>query len=95
MKSYYKNILVINTGGGLGDAVQHLSLLNYINENINPEKIYYYATDGRKFWYNNKLKEYAPENLIVIKNFPDHFGFIKLCMIGEFILEFWKCNVLL
>lgn len=57
--------------------MQHLSLLNYINENINPEKIYYYATDGRKFWYNNKLKEYAPENLIVIKNFPDHFGFIK------------------
>ena len=83
MKSYYKNILVINTGGGLGDAVQHLSLLNYINENINPEKIYYYATDGKKFWYNNKLKEYAPENLIVIKNFPDHFGFIKSQIISS------------
>ncbi len=74
MSKSFENILIINTGGGLGDALQLTSLFNYINKNLEPKKIYYFSTDLKKFWYENNLKEYAPKNLITIKNFPEHFG---------------------
>ena len=74
MKNNYQNILIINTGGGLGDALQFVSLFDYINTNINPKNLYYYSNDLENFWFENKIKEYAPSNLITIKNFPEHFG---------------------
>jgi len=75
LKNNIKNILILNTGGGLGDSLQHLTLFNYLNENINPDKIYFFSTDGKRFWYDNILKEFAPKNLEVVKTFPMHFGF--------------------
>jgi ADP-heptose:LPS heptosyltransferase len=75
LKDKFKNILYIHTGGGIGDALTSLPLLNYINENFYPKKIFYYSTDLQKFWYENNLSEFKPTNLISIKNFPEHFGF--------------------
>ena len=75
MKNKFKNILYIHTGGGIGDALTSLPVLNYINENFYAEKIFYYCTDLQKFWYENKLSEFKPKNLISIKDFPEHFGF--------------------
>jgi len=68
-------ILFINTGGGIGDALSCLPTLNYINKNFLPEKFYYYSTDLNNFWFEDKLSEFKPSNLITIKNFPEHFGF--------------------
>ena len=76
MEKNLKNILFINTGGGIGDTLAFLPTINYINETFNPERIYYYST-LENFWFENKLSEFKPENLIEIKNFPNHFGFIK------------------
>ena len=75
MEKEIENILFINTGGGIGDALISLPILNYINENFFPKKIYYYGNDFGNFWYEDKLKEYKPDNFITIKNFPLHFGF--------------------
>jgi len=70
-----KNILFINTGGGLGDALLCLPILKYINKNLSPKNIYYYSADLENFWFEEKLKEYKPTNLITVKNFPIQYGF--------------------
>jgi len=69
------NILFINTGGGIGDALTSLPTLNYINENLKPKNLYYFSTDLGNFWFDTKLQEYKPYNLITVKSFPEHFGF--------------------
>ena len=77
MKNKLENILFINTGGGIGDALSSLPVINYINENFFPKNIFYYSTDLNNFWYEEKLLEFKPKNLITIKNFPLHYGFEK------------------
>ena len=69
-----KNILLISTGGGIGDTIGCIPIINYINDNIKPEKIYFYSTDLENFWFENKLLEFKPKNLIQVKKFPKHFG---------------------
>ena len=76
MDNKLKNILFINTGGGIGDTLAALPTINYINDLYNPENIFYYST-LENFWFENKLIEYKPKNLIEVKTFPNHFGFIK------------------
>ena len=58
------NILFINTGGGIGDALTSVPTLNYINDNLKPKKLYYFSTDLGNFWFDTKLQEYKPDNLI-------------------------------
>ena len=77
MKNKLENILYIHTGGGIGDALTSLPILNHINENFSPKNIFYYSTDFEQFWYDQRLLEFKPSNLILIKNFPQHFGFHK------------------
>ena len=69
------NILFINTGGGIGDALTSVPTLNYINDNLKPKKLYYFSTDLGNFWFDTKLQEYKPDNFITVKSFPEHFGF--------------------
>ena len=69
------NILFINTGGGIGDALTSVPTLNYINDNLKPKNLYYFSTDLGNFWFDTKLQEYKPDNLITVKSFPEHFGF--------------------
>ena len=71
------NILVINAGGGIGDAVQFLRIFDYLNKNLNLKKIYYYACDVDKFWFETKLKNLKPKNVFTVKSFPLHYGFRK------------------
>ena len=75
MKKELDNILFINTGGGIGDALSSLVIINYINKNFSVKKFYYYANDIEYFWFENKLKYFKPKNLITIKSFPDGYGF--------------------
>ena len=75
MKKELDNILFINTGGGIGDALSSLAIIDYINTNFLVKKFYYFSNDLKYFWFENKLKEFKPKNLITIKNFPDGYGF--------------------
>ena len=99
MKKELNNILYINTGGGLGDALNSLTTINHINSNFLVKKIYYFSTDLQNFWYENKLKEFKPKNLITIKNFPIHFGFerkhLKLSKNLINLFEFNKFDLIL
>ena len=76
MENNLKNILFINTGGGIGDTLAFLPTINYVNKLFNPKKIFYYST-LENFWFENKLLEYKPKNVFELKTFPNHFGFIK------------------
>ena len=69
------NVLIINAGGGIGDAVQFLKIFNFLNKNSNIKNIYYYGADIGKFWFETKLKNLKPKNLITIKTFPLHYGY--------------------
>ncbi len=75
MKKELNNILFINTGGGIGDALSSLAIINYINNNFLVKNFYYFSNDFEYFWFENKLKYFKPKNLITIKNFPDGYGF--------------------
>ena len=77
MEQKLENILYINTGGGIGDALMCLPIFHYMNENFCPKNIFYYSADLENFWFEEKLKEYKPKNLITIKNFPVQYGFNK------------------
>ena len=77
MEKKLENILYINTGGGIGDALMCLPIFHYINENFSSKNIFYYSADLENFWFEEKLKEYKPINLITVKNFPSQFGFNK------------------
>ncbi len=74
MEKKLKNILFINTGGGIGDTLSYLPTINYVDDVFKPDNIYYYAT-LENFWFETKLQEYKPKNLIELKSFPNHFGF--------------------
>ena len=65
-----KNILIINAGGGIGDAIQFLRIFNYLNESLNLKKIYYYACDVNKFWFETKLKNLKPKIYLLSSHFP-------------------------
>ena len=70
-----KNILIINAGGGFGDSVQFIPLLNWLYKKYPKISIYYYANDYQKHYFDNNLKSFSKSNLKVIKNFPLYFGF--------------------
>ena len=70
-----KNILIINSGGGLGDTIQYIPLLNWVNENYPNIKLYYYANDHENYYFENSLKGLKNNNIKIIKNFPIYFGF--------------------
>tara|TARA_B100001173_G_scaffold218749_1_gene189202 strand:+ start:107 stop:1096 length:990 start_codon:yes stop_codon:yes gene_type:complete len=75
LENKLENILFINTGGGIGDALLCLPIFKYINKNLLPKNIFYYSADLENFWFEDKLKEYKPNNLITVKSFPIQFGF--------------------
>ena len=68
------NILVINAGGGVGDAIQFVKIFDFLNKIQSLKNIYYYASDEEKFLFDTKLKNLKPKNLITIKSFPAHYG---------------------
>ena len=70
MEQKLENILFINTGGGIGDALSVLPTINYINEQL--QKNFTIFRQIWKFWFDKKLQEYKPKNLITVKNFPEH-----------------------
>ena len=51
MEQKLNNILFINTGGGIGDALSVLPTINYINEQLQPKNFYYFSTDLGNFWF--------------------------------------------
>ena len=93
MLSNIKNILYISTGGGLGDTLSCVPVINYLNKNLKPEKIYFYSTDLEKFWFETSLVEFKPNNLIQIKNFPQHFGTkISHINLSKKLIKFFDFN---
>ncbi len=93
MKKELDNILFINTGGGIGDALSSLAIFNYINKNFSVKKLYYFSNDFEYFWFENKLKEYRPKNLITIKNFPIGYGFkFKHRKISKKLIDLFDFN---
>ena len=75
MENKLNNVLFINSGGGIGDALTCLPTLNYLNNIFDIKNLYYYGVDHENFWFEKSLAEFKPSNLITVKNFPKVFGF--------------------
>ena len=75
MQHPIKNILIINAGGGIGDAIQFIKIFELINQEFENSTIDYYGNDLNNFWFDNKLNSLKPSNVQTIKNFPLYFGF--------------------
>ena len=75
MQSKIKNILIINAGGGIGDALQFVILFKIINQEFSNPNIFYYGCDLNNFWFENALKSLKPNNVTTIQHYPLHFGF--------------------
>ena len=68
-----KKILIYNSGGGLGDAIQLFSLILSLKNHFKSSDFYYQDSLGEKY-FSGKLKNYN----IKIKNLNlelKHFGF--------------------
>ena len=68
----YKNILIYNSGGGLGDSIQIIPLILSLKNHFRRSKLYYLGAHENHF--DDKLKEYN----IKIENFDinlKYFGF--------------------
>jgi ADP-heptose:LPS heptosyltransferase len=70
-----KNILIINSGGGIGDAIQFIKIFQLINQEFENPNIDYYGNDLNSFWFDNKLSSLKSDNVQIIKHFPLYFGF--------------------
>jgi len=70
-----KNILIINSGGGIGDAIQFVKIFQLINQEFENPNIDYYGNDLNNFWFDNKLSSLKSDNVQIIKHFPLYFGF--------------------
>ena len=75
MQSKIKNILIINAGGGIGDALQFVKLFKIINKEFSNPNIFYYGNDLNYFWFENALKSLKPNNVTTIQHYPLYFGF--------------------
>ena len=51
----YNNVLIINSGGGLGDTLQFLPIINFLNKELSIKKIFYFSNKN-EFFFNNILK---------------------------------------
>ena len=72
-----KKVLIINAGGGIGDALQFLKIFKLINTIFKNPKIFYYSCDLKEFWYENILSSLKPQNVQTVQHYPGHFGFEK------------------
>ena len=75
MQHPIKNILIINSGGGIGDAIQFIKIFQLINQEFENPNIDYYGNDLNSFWFDNKLSSLKSDNVQIIKHFPLYFGF--------------------
>ena len=75
MQEKIKNILIINAGGGIGDALQFLKIFKLLDTEFNRPNIYYYGNDSNNFWFDTSLKSLKPCNVTTIKHYPLYYGF--------------------
>ena len=75
MQKKIKNILIINAGGGIGDAVQFLKIFKLLDKEFNNQNINYYGNDSNNFWFETTLKSLKPLNVTTIKHYPLYYGF--------------------
>lgn len=70
----YKNILLINSGGGLGDTLQFIPIINFLNTRFKIENLFYFSNKN-EFFFNNILKDIKPNNLKIIDFMEQDYGF--------------------
>ena len=63
----YKNILIYNTGGGIGDSIQLFPIILSLKKHFKTSNFFYLGAHENHF--NTKLKEYNIDNDKVTKIF--------------------------
>ncbi len=71
---YYENVLLINSGGGLGDTLQFIPIINFLNKEFKIKNLFYFSNKN-EFFFRNILKDIRPKNLKIIDFLEQDFGF--------------------
>ena len=78
-----KNILLYNSGGGLGDSLLMIPLMQWLKEFYKLSKIYY-IQNGKNKHFNSSLNEFKEPAVETLDFLPENFAFFKLNRINSY-----------
>ena len=76
-------ILLYNSGGGLGDSLLMIPLVQWLKDYYKLSKIYY-IQNGENRHFNNTLREFRDPMINTINFLPENFAFFKLNRISSY-----------
>ena len=83
MNNDINNILIYNSGGGLGDTISTVPLIEWLKKKYNLDKIYYIQNGPNKY-FQNSCKDIYGNFVYTLNNLPDDFGFISFFKLSSF-----------
>lgn len=84
-----KNILLYNSGGGLGDSLLMIPLMQWLKDYYKVTKIYY-IQNGEYKYFDNSLKDFKEPNIDTLDFLPENFAFFRLNQIKTY--SFFKLS---
>ena len=78
-----KNILLYNSGGGLGDTLLMIPLIQWLKDYFNLSKIYY-IQNGLHKHFDLSLKDFKNPEIETLSFLPQNFAFFKLNRINSY-----------
>jgi ADP-heptose:LPS heptosyltransferase len=71
-----KNILIYNPGGGMGDTIAIVPIIQWLKKKYQLNHIYYIQSGPNKY-FKNSCKDIFGNFVRTLDNLPDHFGFFS------------------
>jgi len=78
-----KNVLLYNSGGGLGDSLLMIPLIQWLKDYYQLSKIYY-IQNGIQKHFENSLKDFNNKFIHTINFLPQDYAFFKLTRIRNY-----------
>ena len=83
MLNNIKNVLLYNSGGGLGDSLLMIPIIQWLKDYYQLSKIYY-IQNGIQKHFENSLKDFNNEFVHTINFLPQDYAFFKLTRIRNY-----------
>ena len=83
MLNNIKNVLLYNSGGGLGDSLLMIPIIQWLKDYYKLSKIYY-IQNGIQKHFENSLKDFNNEFVHTINFLPQDYAFFKLTRIRNY-----------
>ncbi len=76
MNDNIKNILIYNPGGGMGDTISIIPIIQWLKKKYQLNHIYYIQSGPNKY-FERSCKDIFGNFIHTLDNLPDHFGFFS------------------